>query len=336
MEPQARPPDFASEAPATWEIFKHAWPVVWENPPRLFLFVFLPLAAAGTVIDLAGDALLAPYMSSFLDFWTKTDAEKRLAVEALGRSVAEFGRGRFAAGLLLSWLATPLTLLAQIRAALRLWDGFDVSADELKFAVRRYPEALKVSLLVSVFGLFLCLFGSLAFWPFLILKSLFAGASLHVRSLVGLLGTAMGAYFLIKVFWPHLRRFAMLEATAFLQLVDGAAGPWIARLAALYRHLHRFPAHLNQGALILAACALGWVVVFSVFAGLMDVLPAPEPADLFLGRTLYFVALMWPLTGLAGLYRLVLFPPDDEAPGGLAEPDAAEPQGAEPQGPRVP
>ncbi|MDR1315150.1 MAG: hypothetical protein LBQ12_16050, partial [Deltaproteobacteria bacterium] len=144
------PRDGQAEAPDVLDIFRHAWPVIWERPWQAALFV-LALAAAEAVADTAAARLLEPFVPAIKEFMVK-GPENAEAMAGMNAAAAAHGGWRLALGAFLPFFAMPFVSFALCRAALSLWDGYAPRARDLALAAACYLKALVVFLFLSVYG----------------------------------------------------------------------------------------------------------------------------------------------------------------------------------------
>jgi hypothetical protein len=297
-----------------FEIFKHAWPILFEKPKPL-LVMLLAVALATLLVDQISDLLLVPYrpaMDALMSAQAQSPSPR--AIEQFMETVASVGYGRWTLAQSLPLLAAPWLWLALCQAALNIWDGFQVGINNLRFAAKHYLTGLWIMGLTSLFGIFLFLFSTMCLLPLLLIQTLAGGggASPGPNAILVLLGVAAGLFFFIRILWPHLRRFLPLQFMAYFLLSDGSRGGWAKRLFRLYDSLKAHGSHLNQAAAILAVSLLGVSVFSALIQFMMSAASLPPILTDLVGKLIVYLGLMWPLTALAGFHRLVLFPVEDQ------------------------
>ncbi|MDR1041988.1 MAG: hypothetical protein LBR80_17840 [Deltaproteobacteria bacterium] len=295
-----------SEAPEVLDIFRHAWPVIWEKPLPTVLFV-LALAAVETLSDLASSRLLEPFAPA-LQLLMSKGPEDIVTIGSLNAALSAHGGWRLALGAGLPLLVMPFVSFSLCRAALSLWDGYAPAASDLALAAGCYAKALVVFLALSIYGAALgCLTAVLAL-PFMaLLKSHGLGAVLFL----GLLATAAGLILWLRFVWPMARRYFFLQFFVYFRMSDHPGlGGLISEAVKIDRSLRAWPSHLN------ALCALTLAVVLGAFILLETVAamasgPGTRGPLLILSNAAYLMAFLWPAATAAGFYRLCLRPAED-------------------------
>ena len=298
--------DAQGDAASFWEIFKHAWPILFERPKPLLIFA-LSLGAAYQIVEVLREILQAPYqphMDAFIE--AQTSEPNAEAWAAMMANIKEIGYFRLGVSWALPFLMAPFFWLALCHASLSIWDGWLVGIHNVVFAVRKYMAGLQILVLITFFGVFLFLFSLLSLFPLLLVQGM--GASMGGSMILTLLGVAAGLFFFCKILWPHLRRFIALQLLLYFRLVDGEAGPWFGRMWVLYETLKAFPSHMNQGVAVIIGGLLGASFLASLIVAMLVMAGVPILMASFIGKTLFILTLMWPLTALAGFHRLMLSP----------------------------
>jgi hypothetical protein len=306
--------DGAGERVSFWEIFKHAWPILFERPKALIALV-VALTVATQLVSFVEDWLKIPYQP-FLDaFWeAQSKAPSAESNRVLWAAIKSLGYGRLGLSLLLPYLLAPWTWLALCQASLAIWDGWRLGPQTLLFAARHYLSGLKIMALISFFAVFLFLFSLLALLPFLLVQGLIGQGGPSGAFILSLMGLAAGLFFFVKILWPHLRRFLLLQFLVYFRLADGERGPWAGRIWRLYEVLRAYPSHMNQGVGVFMMSFLGVSLVMGVILTMLNLAKLPGPAVELVSGTLFFFGLMWPLTALAGFHRLLLSPLERSSP----------------------
>ncbi|MDR2613250.1 MAG: hypothetical protein LBG06_10685, partial [Deltaproteobacteria bacterium] len=259
------------EPPEILDIFRHAWPVVWERPLPTVLYV-AALAVIETLGDRAVSALLEPFGPAMAELMSKGPGDPG-AVSGMAAAADVHGGGRLAAGLALPLLLMPFVSFAVCRAAISLWDGYAPAASDLTLSLACYMRALAVFAALSVYGLGLGSLTALAVLPFWAFARGTAGGLL-----LGALALAGAAALWIKLVWPAARRYLFLQFFVYFRISDhpGLGGLFREALA-LDRTLKAWPSHLNVLCALAFAVILGVFVAASSVAAMAPSLASPEP-----------------------------------------------------------
>lgn len=304
----------ASDPASFWEIFKHAWPLLFERPLPLVMLAGV-LAAATQLIGLGVDALQGPYQPLFDAFMeSQTTAPSAEANRVLVDGVAAIGWGRLIASWLLPYAWFPWTWLAMCQAALFLWDGWRVGPGSLLFATVRYLSGLKAMAIISFFAVFLFLFSLMALVPLLLIRGLSGQGAPAGALILNVLGLAAGLFFFVKILWPHIRRFLLLQFLVYLEMADGGKGPFASGIWRLYERLKSYPSHMGQGVGVFILSFVGISVIVGIVLNMALMAGVPRFAADLLSGMIFFLGLAWPLTALAGFHRLILSPQGPDGP----------------------
>jgi hypothetical protein len=130
------------------------------------------------------------------------------------------------------------------------------------------------------------------------------------------LGLGAGLFFFVRILWPHLRRFLLLQFLVYFRLADGEKGPWTGRIWRLYETLKSYPSHMNQGMGVFALAFFGISIIVGITLTMLLMASVPTALSSYLSGILYILCLMWPLTALAGFYRLILSPAEPQPDSG--------------------
>jgi hypothetical protein len=211
-------------------------------------------------------------------------------------------------GFLLPLLFFPLAIMATTRVALGLWDGYAPDLGDLGFDFKKYFASMAICFYVSLYFILIGCLLLVVLIPFAVLNP--AGHSPVIGGAMAVSALAIAGLLFIRLFWPFFRRAISLQFLAFYVFLDNLAERY--RVSQIFYHLERFPAHTNQAAAILVLVV---VVPAAILGG--TILAINPHGLLNLAMTFFFqmaltLLLLWPLTALAGFYRLVLYPPPDE------------------------
>ncbi|MDR1035834.1 MAG: hypothetical protein LBT40_04490 [Deltaproteobacteria bacterium] len=314
------PPHDPDGTPELLDIFRHAWPVVWERPLAAIGFV-AALAVVETVSDRASETLLAPFMPAVSEFMAKGPGDTAAAA-GLARAMDTHGGLRLALGTLVPFLVMPFVTFAMCRAALSLWDGYSPRAGDLAFSLASYARALTVFLFLSVYGMALgCLTALMALPLWALVKASGGGPGF----LVGALASVAGALLWAHLVWPLARRYLFLQFFVYFRMSDHPGlGGLLREAVELNRALAAWPSHLNVLCALALAVAAGALILAGAVLALSSRLE-PREASMLFANGIYLTAFLWPAVTAAGFYRLCLRPsedvylpgaaPGDEAPG---------------------
>ncbi|MDR3152825.1 MAG: hypothetical protein LBW85_00800 [Deltaproteobacteria bacterium] len=328
---EGAPPSGANEAPHVLDIFRHAWPVMWERRFPMILFI-LALAVLETLSDRAVSKLMEPFEPALEGFMTK-GPEDPAAAAALSASLEANGAMRLLAGAALPFLLMPFVSFALCRAALSQWDGYAPQASDLAFTLASYLKSLVVFIAVSVYGLALGILSTVFLLPsWALAKANSPG--------MGAIALIFGVFLWIRLLWPAVRRYFFLQIFVYFRMSDHPGlGGLLRETFGIERSLKAWPSHLN------ALCGLTLAVLLGIFIAVESVsamIPAVTPAEpgLILSNAVYLLAFMWPVTAAAGFYRLCLRPSEEvslpglqpESEGGAVQEAGAAGQGQTPNG----
>jgi hypothetical protein len=296
------------EQASFWEIFKHAWPILFERPKQLMI-VIAAMAVASEVVDALGLILQAPYTPYFEAFGKSLENPGGEGGGALKEGLEKLGYSRLLLSGLLPCLAAPFIWLTMCHATLSIWDGWRIGRQSILFALRRYLAGLKILAIISCFAIFLFLFSLLSLIPLLLVQGMVGRGGMAAGNwLLTMLGVGAGLFFFVKILWPHLRRFLLLHFLVYFRLADGETGPWTGRILRLYDALRACPSHMNQGVAVFLLTFLGAAFTSSIILTMLTMAGAPAFAANLAGSAVIFAFLLWPFTALAGFYRLIISP----------------------------
>ncbi|MDR1081326.1 MAG: hypothetical protein LBQ79_10300 [Deltaproteobacteria bacterium] len=300
------PPPDPDGTPEVLDIFRHAWPVIWERPVAAVGFV-AALALAETVADGVCDRLLAPFTPALAEFLAKGPGDQAAAAQVT-RAVEASGGWRLALGCLIPFLMMPFVSFAVCRAALSLWDGYSPRAGDLAFALASYARAFTVFLFLSVYGAALgCLTALMALPLWALVKASGGGPGY----LFGAVAAVAGALLWAHLVWPLARRYLFLQFFVYFRMSDHPGlGGLLREAVRLNRALVAWPTHLNVLCALTAAVVIGTLVAVGTA---LAVIPSLEPREpvMFLANGVYLLAFLWPAVTAAGFYRLCLRPAED-------------------------
>jgi hypothetical protein len=295
------------DKPSFQEIMRHAWPILWENPASLLLFV-LGLVILQVAMDYISNSLLAPFLPFFEEFFAKGDTGTE-ARDAFNSLLDEHGRLRFFGAAFLPLLFVPFVSYAMSRGALSIWDGFSPSFQDYLYALLGYFKALLITLCLTVLFFALILASFFVFVPALLLiRVLPQFFLLHIAFFL------FSAYLWFRLVWPLVRRFFFLQFFVFFNMSDHPGMPGFTRqLLQISEDLKLWPSHLNAMVGIAFLLLIG-VTVPTQFLILILENVLPFPAISFISHSIMIIAFLWLITAMAGFYRLCLYPKDEIPP----------------------
>jgi hypothetical protein len=217
---------------------------------------------------------------------------------------------KYLAGFSLPLLFFPVVIMATARVALGLWDGYAPGPSDVLFALKKYWASMVVCFYISLYMILAFLLLMVVVTPMAILTSVtknpMAGGILAVA------GLAIGVVIFYHLFWPFFRRSVCLQFLPFFVYFDGKSRDYA--VSQIFYRLESFPSHCNQatGLMILVVVIPGLIL-----GGLLFAIAPAGNASLLLNVPLQLILdllILWPLTALAGFYRLVLYPrPEEDA-----------------------
>jgi hypothetical protein len=295
--------------PSFSDIFKHAWPVLWEKP-RVIICLVLFITAFQTCFDQVSNVLFEPYTKDFSALAASGEANTEKAQEAFINAVKEKGSLQLILAILIPFLATPFLSFCLSKGALSIWDGFMPSLRDIGQALASYPKCL-------LFLLGLCFYGFVL--SFLTLAM--CTPSLLIFRLTGKAGVLLGGfafiitvYLWIKFLWPIVRRFLFLQFFVFFHISDHPGGTDLfKKILEMDRQLKYWPSHLNYMALntFLTILVL-FIAVTMIELALLAF--CPNLVARFVGQFMIILGMCWPIIAIAGFYRICLCPPEDQPP----------------------
>jgi hypothetical protein len=312
---QEFPPDGRGQAagytsyPSFPEIFKHAWPVLWEKP-KVIILLALFLALVQVSLDQISNILFSPYLQDFQNFADTSATDKEKAQAALFAAIRAKGALRLFFACAFPFFAAPFVGFCLSRGALSIWDGIRLEFRDILQCLASYPRCLLFFLFLCLYALVLSLLTMAMCLPGLVLSKLLGKAGFL---LVAALVMATG-YFWVRFLWPVVRRFLFIQFFAFFHISDHPGGSdLIKNVWDLDQLLKFWPSHLNYMALYT------FLTIFVIFIpvgiiqfALMAV--RPEILSLLVGQFILFFGVLWPAIAIAGFYRICLGPPEDIPP----------------------
>jgi hypothetical protein len=289
--------------PGYTDILRHAWPVLWEKPKVLLLFVLFV-----TVVQLVGDQisnwLFQPYMADFLRFTEAPPEDQERTLGAMLQAFRDIGVFRLFLSCLVPFLFTPLISFLLARGALSLWDGFEPSPKDGGTALGCYPVCL-LTFLLSILLAFILSFATFLF----LLPTLIAGrlAGTGGFFLVGFL-LVVSVFFWCRYLWPEARRVLFIQFLIYFRVSDNPKRTrFFQDVLRVYRYLKFFPSHLNYMSLYTFLTLLGMMLLSGILALPALFIPVPI-AGQFVVQFVFLLGMLYPLVGIAGFYRLCLYP----------------------------
>jgi hypothetical protein len=155
--------------------------------------------------------------------------------------------------------------------------------------------------------------------PLFLVQGLAGGGAMASNWLLTLMGAAAGLFFFVKILWPHLRRFLLLQFLIYFRLTDGETGPWAGRIWRLYEVLRSYPSHMNQGVAVFLMTFLGAGLISAIIVTMLTMAGIPPLLSKFFGNAILFLGLLWPFTALAGFHRLILSPMESSSEAAYAD-----------------
>ncbi|MDR1658623.1 MAG: hypothetical protein LBT47_13965 [Deltaproteobacteria bacterium] len=307
-----------------WEIFRHSWPILLENPKPL-LVLAVTLALVSQVFDHLSALLMAPYMqdiNAFFELAQTPDLTPEHS-QAFIEAIKTIGFSRLLVSMSLPLILAPWIWLVLCRVAVNIWDGYRPGLESLWFALKYYGPAVRIMILISILILGLFLATIVCFVPMLLVKQL-TGSSGQANMIGWLLtmgGIVAGLVFFVRILWPHIRRLVVLQFLAFFSLSDGEKGAWIKIIGRIHAALAGFPKHLNQCVLILFLTACIISMITSLLAVLFLTVGLPELVIKMVLNVIFYLGLLWPLVALAGFHRLAFSTEADQEGAGEARPE---------------
>ncbi|MDR2302910.1 MAG: hypothetical protein LBF38_12865 [Deltaproteobacteria bacterium] len=298
-----------------WDIFKNSWKILWENPKPLVI-VLVSLSVLQILFDYIGMYFLGPFYD-LIDSAMRGQFTGQEFLAALREMVDKNGTWPLIAGKLVPWLLGPFVSLALARSALNLWDGYQIGLSDLGFALKKYPAALYVCVLVALLAIFLLGLVFASYLPMVIIHSLFFGQGLPgpFFAILSVLAFSVSLFLFIKYVWPLVRRYLFLQYMAFFSMVEGFSGSWVNGLMVLFRKLKAFPRHLNQAIITTLALFLSLSFVLIIVSAVLANFKIPPGVIELATEFLYLICVAWIMVALSGFYRLYLSPePSDLAP----------------------
>jgi hypothetical protein len=123
-------------------------------------------------------------------------------------------------------------------------------------------------------------------------------------------GFAVFVAIIYYAFWPFFRRICCLQVLPFFSFLDGYRAERNA--TQIFYRLKEYPSHSNQAAGIMIAFAiLPFMVLGFVVFSLIQFGTIAQVAE-EICQILFNLLFLWPMTALAGFYRLVLYPKDPD------------------------
>jgi hypothetical protein len=308
------PPGPAPDAPTFWEIFLNSRSVVLEKPKALFLFL-LALEICRSIVSEVSSRLMAPMAPIMATFAATSNVDQEAAIKGVVESL--FGPGgpaialKCLVGFCLPLAFLPILALALARVALGLWDGYAPSLGDLKFAVQNYLASLSIGFFISLYALVSFFMILVVLTPFSILSGLSKDPA--IGGFLAVTGLVFSGLIVYSLFWPFFRRVACLLYLPFYSFLDGKIKEY--GIGKIFFHLERFPNHANQAAGVIILTSAVPTLIISV--ALMGLIPGSLFNKVVAGLFQFVLDLLvlWAMTAMAGLYRLVLYPlPASENP----------------------
>ncbi|MDR2141421.1 MAG: hypothetical protein LBR11_06475 [Deltaproteobacteria bacterium] len=304
------PPSPTLDTPAFWDIFLNARTILTERPKGLAMFL-VTLELLRLAVSLIAARLMAPLVPIMNNFVAMAELDQEKAVTELMEAMTQGGLealGLYLLGFTIPILLLPVVVLAFSRVALGLWDGYEPGVGDLTYAFRKYWPSVSICFFVSLYvivAMFLFVGVSL---PLLALSNL--SRDPLVGGVLTMGGLVLSGLCFYRFFWPYFRRVCPLQVLPFFAFIDGKSQKL--GVNRIFSHLVNFPRHLNL--------ATGLIVLVSfipiLLAGvLMGVIMPDGALNKILSAVIQIfldALLLWPLIGLAGFYRLCLYPPSPE------------------------
>ncbi|MDR1576726.1 MAG: hypothetical protein LBT86_00650 [Deltaproteobacteria bacterium] len=305
------PPNPNLDAPSFWEIFVNARSIIMEKPKGLMAFL-LVLEFIRLLVNLGAAKLMspmAPIMATF-SVMAQSDQEDALNFVAAAFSAPEGSQiiGLYLLGLAITVLLAPIIILSFARVALGLWDGYEPSPRDLGYAFRKIWPALRICFYVSLYLILLAFATMATLFPIGLLVGL--SKDPIMSTMLGLVGLVISGYIFYTFFWPLCRRIVCLQFLPFFAFIDGKSRE--RPITKIYHRLDSFPSHLNQA----TGLTLLFVMVPAMILGYTLLVINPQGIfNLVLSGAFQIILdllLLWPITAMAGFYRLAFYPPEDD------------------------
>jgi hypothetical protein len=254
-------------------------------------------------------APMTPILMRFSNL-AQTNQEEALTqlAETLSGPAGSQILGMYFLGFALPFLLAPVIVLSFSRVSLGLWDGYEPGPKDLFYSFRQYIPSLSLCFHVSLYLILMTLAFIVTIFPYILLSGL---AREPVSSgFLSLIGLAIGGFIFYSFFWPLFRRITCLQILPFFAFLDGQRQK--RTVTRIYALLEGFPTHLNQCAAILALTVFLPALILDLSLAYLAPESALSPFVGFASRIVKDLLLLWPLIALAGFYRLVLFPPEEE------------------------
>ncbi|MDR2459517.1 MAG: hypothetical protein LBE38_01850 [Deltaproteobacteria bacterium] len=290
------------EAPEFRDIFRHSWPVLWEKPKAVLVFVlFLTLLQFAE--SYISDLLVEPYSETINAMLTAPDMEKVQVQETFSKLIDQYGSWRLLIAAILPFLLLPLISYSCSRAALSMWDGYAPSLTDFTAAFFGYFKALLLTICLLVYCFVLGFISSLMTLPALVIYNLTGSNFLALIIL-----TILTIFLWIRFMWPLVRRFLFLQFFVYFRFVDYPGEPGFFRQAlAIHKELGLWPRHLNS---MFGYACLIVIGVFIPMTILNIILESFVPVEVIyiIDYFVFTLAYLWMVLAASGFYRLCLNP----------------------------
>jgi hypothetical protein len=284
-----------------------------EKPVGLFKFL-LVLEFISLLVNILASKLMAPLLPVMNKFAATVQLNQDQAYQDLRRFLTDPDSFSlilsYLSGFCLPFLFLCLAIMATSRVALGLWDGYEPGLGDIFFAIKKYVSSCVICFFISLYLLFLFVLGMITLMPLAIFSSLTKNPLMG--GLLTIAGLVLSGLIFFQLTWPYLRRILCLQFIPFYVFLDGLWGQL--RIRQIFARLDHFPRHASQGGISLILLAAIPNLILSALAMIIEPrgwMSFPFNALLQLIATLL---LLWPMTALAGFYRLVLYPRPDEDP----------------------
>jgi hypothetical protein len=300
--------------PSFPDIFKHAWPVLWEKP-RTAIYLALFLAIVQLAIDLISNGLMAPYAKDFQAAAQAAAQGNESLQKELYLAVLAHGKLRLFLAFLIHFLGAPFMGFCLAKGALSIWDGFTPEPRDIWVAIAKYPVCLIIFIILCVYAFVLAFITIIMGTPMFMVGRLSASGA---NFLIMLLAVAASVFLWCRLIWPVVRRFLFLQFFLYFHISDYPNGSDRVSMWDFDQYLKHWPTHLNYMALCTLLSIMAIFIPVTLLQEIFLIISESTFVQMlseFVAQFLIFLGLLWPSLAIAGFYRLCLFPPEDELPG---------------------